>query len=329
MSLTAAAGTTSGSPPRGWGKHLTPPLRDYKCTVHPHAGGENAIVGIHGSLVPRFTPTRVGKTWGSGIGRTRGTVHPHAGGENIHSPGKLEAVIGSPPRGWGKLAALWQERHQSRFTPTRVGKTHLRALARGGETVHPHAGGENITLDGRATPVFGSPPRGWGKLHTHRGRRVGVRFTPTRVGKTGHAHADRELSGGSPPRGWGKLAFRRNLRGCHRFTPTRVGKTRPLHHQRRCRVGSPPRGWGKLGGVLRRAVIYPVHPHAGGENAAGVDQLANRNGSPPRGWGKPAQPAVLAYSKRFTPTRVGKTRMTWARARPTTVHPHAGGENVP
>ena len=70
--------------------------------VHPHAGGENGEVAesdqalsgspprgwgklsvAHGILsIPRFTPTRVGKTYFSSGARMSRSVHPHAGGEN-------------------------------------------------------------------------------------------------------------------------------------------------------------------------------------------------------------------------------------------------------
>ena len=52
------------------------------------------------------------------------------------------------------------------------------------------------------------------------------------------------------------------------------------------------------------------------------------SGSPPRGWGKLLVLIDIRSSDRFTPTRVGKTSSGVCGQRRTSVHPHAGGENV-
>ena len=44
--------------------------------------------------------------------------------------------------------------------------------------------------------------------------------------------------------------------------------------------------------------------------------------------GKTLPPGGKHRQRRFTPTRVGKTCETWPQEHLTTVHPHAGGENV-
>ena len=72
-------------------------------TVHPHAGGENVILGCAATASWRFTPTRVGKTPAPQL--------------------RLEPLLGSPPRGWGKLPLASLTCLADRFTPTRVGKT--------------------------------------------------------------------------------------------------------------------------------------------------------------------------------------------------------------
>ena len=153
-----------GSPPRGWGKlfgelgqisrdrftptrvgkTFRPIVRRASTAVHPHAGGENALVAA--SLVADFgSPPR---GWGKRVVvlafRRATPVHPHAGGENGPSLMCAEAMYGSPPRGWGK--------HFS---------ADVAALA---IPVHPHAGGENA--------------------HRRRRWVDRDRFTPTRVGKT-------------------------------------------------------------------------------------------------------------------------------------------------
>src|SRR5690606_3130790 len=92
-----------GSPPRVWGKLAFPFLIILKYTVHPHACGENASLFIDAPPRPRFTPTRVGKTFPAQARPCR--------------------LGGSPPRVWGKRGGL------------RVGDE--------GHQVHPHACGEN------------------------------------------------------------------------------------------------------------------------------------------------------------------------------------------
>ena len=136
-------------------------------------------------------------------------------------------------------------------------------------TVHPHAGGENSRLPHSAGASNGSPPRGWGKLFVAIISPLRERFTPTRVGKTCYANQRKPADAGSPPRGWGKLLEERLV----------------LWHV----LGSPPRGWGKQYPPPHGEECEPVHPHAGGENhrTAREEQLASR----------------------FTPTRVGKTKV--------------------
>ena len=212
--------------------------------VHPHAGGENSFC----SLTVSFWP-----------------VHPHAGGENSSSNVEGNAVNGSPPRGWGKRSGRQGDAFQSRFTPTRVGKTKWTVSEEGAGAVHPHAGGENTHRSAAASLHRGSPPRGWGKLALWLIANGNTRFTPTRVGKTDWDPAIHLLDPVHPHAGGENYRLPQRLRYATRFTPTRVGKTRYVHPG------------------LRK---HSVHPHAGGENYKGVSIFADVNGSPPRGWGK-------------------------------------------
>jgi len=173
----------SGSPPRLWGKPLTPAVASgvprftptpvgktqpasrqrTGTTVHPHACGENAhrLTLAPGSY--RFTPTPVGKT-SVRVGCARVlAVHPHACGENL--PGRLHRVfqIGSPPRLWGKQLHQPLKHLSLRFTPTPVGKTFVVATVWRERPVHPHACGENPNAHPHRFRHTGSPPRLWGK----------------------------------------------------------------------------------------------------------------------------------------------------------------------
>src|SRR5205085_1080578 len=73
-----------------------------------------------------------------------------------------------------------------------------------------------------------------------------------------------------------------------RFTPTRVGKTQ-----------------------LRKSwqPAWSVHPHARGEDSSSPGSASHSSGSPPRAWGRPEELVDDFLRRRFTPTRVGKTRI--------------------
>ena len=175
-------------------------------------------------------------------------------------------------------------------------------------SVHPHAGGENLLLAVSRFCHSGSPPRGWGKLHASVHQCRAVRFTPTRVGKTECSINCGHGALGSPPRGWGKLrpGTRRPARS--RFTPTRVGKTfRGLARRRICTVH--PHAGGENVPDRPNNSRPSVHPHAGGENTSAAGAQIVMAGSPPRGWGKPRLAASGDTVLRFTPTRVGKTQV--------------------
>ena len=240
---TSGVKGSHGSPPRGWGK--------------PDGF-------LHQVNKPRFTPTRVGKTRTNPLRANHTTVHPHAGGENQPRPIVRPPKVGSPPRGWGKLAMRRQPHLRERFTPTRVGKTREGKAPGFPPAVHPHAGGENVNAVGVSIAT--------------------IRFTPTRVGKTQWAVSEHHVFG-SPPRGWGKLSllFFGLLFG--RFTPTRVGKTftgrQPLGSHR-----FTPTRVGKTRQVVLLSRSLSVHPHAGGENLWRLWTSRSLDGSPPRGWGK-------------------------------------------
>ena len=213
-------------------------------SVHPHARGEDDVTwnvgaghrgspprawgrfdGVDENGQPiRFTPTRVGKMDPcSGTPRSD-SVHPHARGEDGGRVLWAAGVHGSPPRAWGRLRPGRMGDGALRFTPTRVGKIFIGSFDGSNLTVHPHARGEDSHSRGVKSTGAGSPPRAWGRLLAVPQSDVGVRFTPTRVGKMPsgsgctrqtpvHPHArgedktefDLQLPGnGSPPRAWGR-----------------------------------------------------------------------------------------------------------------------------
>ncbi len=115
------------------------------------------------------------------------------------------------------------------------------------------------------------------------------------------------MARGSPPRVWGRHNPPLLPVSTRRFTPTRVGKTS-------C--------------ALSIFFVSPVHPHACGEDARRMSGGFPAIGSPPRVWGRLTLVFVLFSIFRFTPTRVGKTCLATLPALPSSVHPHACGEDT-
>ena len=192
--------------------------------VHPHMRGEDLIGAPNPKQHPRFTPTCVGKT--PSLPGTLGkiTVHPpHAWGRrwtflSLLAPSRFTPTcVGKT---WTFLSLL----APSRFTPTCVGKTLDFFIVARSLTVHPHMRGEDRRSDPQILLQGGSPPHAWGRPQPAAAPMLGIRFTPTCVGKTRvhlptgkklsvHPHMRGEDLGasgiegnraGSPPHAWGR-----------------------------------------------------------------------------------------------------------------------------
>ncbi len=175
-----------------------------------------------------------------------------------------------------------------------------------GNTVHPHACGDN--LEKRATKISfrGSPPRVWGQREGLSPERIGVRFTPTRVGTT------------KPQRS--KLKF-------SAVHPHACGDNEGAAGAEREFGGSPPRVWGQRRICPPSRFNTSVHPHACGDNSNTQFDYFLINGSPPRVWGQPHVQHSPPKQQRFTPTRVGTTFRSLDSHARRSVHPHACGDN--
>ena len=211
-------------------------------TVHPHACGENRLVGKRphpatGSpprlwgkpdqRVPRhhqarFTPTPVGKTSVAFLNHCAAPVHPHACGENLQHSLEISFLLGSPPRLWGKHDEVMDGVVAIRFTPTPVGKTRPHSCPLSTRSVHPHACGENSRNPRHARGFCGSPPRLWGK-------HLSTKISTTTTSVHPHACARAQLGTSVHPHACGENAGAGELGiAGSRFTPTPVGKTNVL-----------------------------------------------------------------------------------------------------
>ena len=280
---------TYGSPPRAWGQRAS---------------------GVPSAGRLRFTPTRVGTTSPHQRPATLPrSVHPHARGETASRYRSGNGRARFTPTRVGTDSRSRQMTRRYRFTPTRVGTTRqLSRVSRQRVSVHPHARGDcYVYYAGRCAAIA---------VHPHaRGDCI-----------------DR----------W-RCQFRR----C-RFTPTRVGTTMRLRSVSASRCGSPPRAWGRRASSVCDSLLGSVHPHARGDDDAGDSLLSTcrsvhphargditecavsngaGNGSPPRAWGHRRRRSAR-WARRFTPTRVGTTRLTSWIVQGVSVHPHARGDIV-
>ncbi len=255
--------SSTGSPPRAWGKESA--CRSYAtCSGFTPTGvGKRFCLYVewrHG----RFTPTGVGKRVTEKLNIPPVAVHPHGRGEKAREDREFVAGPGSPPRAWGKAAASSNVsrsqrftptgvgksnpcqlgKYNGRFTPTGVGKSSMPRANRVDSAVHPHGRGEKAWPPCATAGRVGSPPRAWGKGRRYISRFRGLRFTPTGVGKScpwrhrsparavhPHGRGEKELENimdiareGSPPRAWGKEGKSDRVHCAYRFTPTGVGK---------------------------------------------------------------------------------------------------------
>ena len=315
---------------------LIPARAGKTCTVsssgtvfaaHPRAGGENFAPGTGGNgqtgssprgrgkpsathstpSALRLIPARAGKTRAVAPSSPSPGAHPRAGGENSGSRRGFARLLGSSPRGRGKLAVVLAAAHGCGLIPARAGKTAVEVLPVVDLRAHPRAGGENFV---ECRPGFcrsGSSPRGRGKQPPLRNSLTSPGLIPARAGKTvpdwehkalpgAHPRAGGENSStlstsppgfGSSPRGRGKLYQMAVAQAAMRLIPARAGKT-PT----------------SLSGLRATA----AHPRAGGENSWRMVCLLGCGGSSPRGRGKRRGPSTGRRVSRLIPARAGKTR---------------------
>ena len=260
-----------GSPPRGRGKvfglvsyipcfGITPAWAGKRCVRHNHSyqqgdhprvGGEKpnapaSLVNFLGSpprgrgkafVVDgeneryRITPAWAGKS--NGLLSVRNTCrdHPRVGGEKPFLSLDRFLIVGSPPRGRGKAAALPLIHSRPGITPAWAGKRIKPCNAIRRKRDHPRVGGEKLSRSRPGTRPRGSPPRGRGKAGTWARLMIGIRITPAWAGKSTEREREREQHGDHPRVGGEKLLIL-------------LGKIREM--------GSPPRGRGKAYRKLRR-----------------------------------------------------------------------------
>ena len=155
--------TDRETPPRAWGRRT-----DVKCRVG----------------CCRNTPPCVGKTPASKASATVRRKHPHVCGEDPPGFTWQSYAEETPPRAWGRQAAMGGTPFSHRNTPTCVGKTRRKGGFERLLGKHPHVRGEDEARREDGEVRTETPPRAWGRQPPHHSGRLEVRNTPTCVGKT-------------------------------------------------------------------------------------------------------------------------------------------------
>ena len=252
-------------------------------------------------------PAWAGKTWSSQLALSKLSAHPRVGGENLINAGKNLIQGGSSPRGRGKLKAAFDTIAEKGLIPAWAGKTPTTGRSCLSWRAHPRVGGENGNGPTAGNPMYGSSPRGRGKLAV-----VGVPFSrvgliPAWAGKTHWPTRELVYSGAHPRVGGENLTTFRRKAVMSWLIPAWAGKTRYV-----ATVSHIPR----------------AHPRVGGENVRRRTRRRAVRGSSPRGRGKPRGSLFSVIVGRLIPAWAGKT-IGWAfRTGACRAHPRVGGENA-
>ena len=189
----------------------------------PHGRGKVGAI-LNAGLADRITPAWAGKRFPSFSPAVHPEDHPRVGGEKLEKLVKGALLIGSPPRGRGKVSFFTHIDVHKGITPAWAGKSFVDRRYRHCSRDHPRVGGEKHRLLQMGPFYLGSPPRGRGKAWRDIRECWLARITPAWAGKsyligTGlgdtkdHPRVGGEknsgsklafLTMGSPPRGRGK-----------------------------------------------------------------------------------------------------------------------------
>ena len=169
------------------------------------------------------------------------------GGENVPRPDGPEGLLGSSPRGRGKLPALWSFWQDVGLIPAWAGKTLSTSPTSSQTWAHPRVGGENAEVLLRRGIATGSSPRGRGKQGEWLRCSYCQGLIPAWAGKT-RGQRRSPLTARAHPRVGGE-----NSDG---LTPTLA------------RTGSSPRGRGKPDGLQAAKPVERLIPAWAGKTGA-------------------------------------------------------------
>ena len=269
------------------------------------------------------------------------------GGEKPPGDGGENELLGSPPRGRGKVLRCAEALLHLGITPAWAGKSCNCRWNLPCCKDHPRVGGEKFPDLILSDVKQGSPPRGRGKAFLAQRPAICSGITPAWAGKRSGRAAVSKTAGdhprvggekvplsralcstsGSPPRGRGKAAITARQVPAARITPAWAGKRLFFVNVAKYmgdhpRVGgeksspfslfmtlwgSPPRGRGKAKAYLEARFALRITPAWAGKRAVPTHTHRAPHGSPPRGRGKVACKALGIGADGITPAWAGKS----------------------
>ena len=116
-----------------------------------------------GSVIPRITPAWAGKSRLPRVLYFSHEDHPRVGGEKPPNFCLVLLIVGSPPRGRGKVTINELRQAFAGITPAWAGKSQTEFCGTTSSKDHPRVGGEKTLSAGKPFSRLGSPPRGRGK----------------------------------------------------------------------------------------------------------------------------------------------------------------------
>ena len=146
------------------------------------------------------------------------------GGENYERKTGQPITSGSSPRGRGKLRPGVWPRPVHGLIPAWAGKTEGWEAGGGAIRAHPRVGGENDVVLPSSVRLWGSSPRGRGKLFDYDAYTDTYGLIPAWAGKTVHAVAPHGGMGAHPRVGGENVNARRGVAWRNGSSPRGRGK---------------------------------------------------------------------------------------------------------
>ncbi len=151
--------------------------------MEPPRGRGKAFSVLRRQFRFRITPAWAGKRFPYRLLSVPDRDHPRMGGEKFVKKSPYQPAAGSPPHGRGKGVVNGRAGLLVGITPAWAGKSRAHGASSCGEKDHPRVGGEKIGGHRQCVRVWGSPPRGRGKVHVIHLPMVFRGITPAWAGK--------------------------------------------------------------------------------------------------------------------------------------------------
>ena len=132
----------------------------------------------------RITPAWAGKSTRRVRSASRQGDHPRVGGEKHLPEVRRHCLLGSPPRGRGKVRRRGAAVRRTWITPAWAGKRRISTMTACITRDHPRVGGEKLSSGAYVAKDKGSPPRRRGKGVNVNCSADDIGITPAQAGKS-------------------------------------------------------------------------------------------------------------------------------------------------